>query len=107
MAGHLVEEQRDVEDQRVRSGHPPATNLSDTRRGSRARQESNLRLFLGQARPALHSRTGVARRQPGMTRVSALASYERNPSARNVPISRVRAATSAYIVFMAPNTAPM
>jgi hypothetical protein len=30
-----------------------------------------------------------------------------NPSARSVPISRVRAATSAYIVFMAPSTAPM
>ena len=29
------------------------------------------------------------------------------PSARSVPISRVRDATSPYIVFMAPNTAPM
>ena len=29
------------------------------------------------------------------------------PSARRVPISRVRAATIAYMVFMAPNTAPM
>ncbi len=29
------------------------------------------------------------------------------PSARSVPISRVRADTSAYIVFIAPNTAPM
>ena len=29
------------------------------------------------------------------------------PSARSVPISRVRAATIAYMVFMAPNTAPM
>ncbi len=28
------------------------------------------------------------------------------PSARRVPISRVRAATIAYMVFMAPNTAP-
>ena len=29
------------------------------------------------------------------------------PSARSVPISRVRAATMPYIVFIAPNTAPM
>jgi hypothetical protein len=29
------------------------------------------------------------------------------PSARNVAISRVRAATALYIVFNAPNTAPM
>ena len=29
------------------------------------------------------------------------------PRARRVPISRVRAATMAYIVFMAPKTAPM
>ncbi|PYQ42349.1 MAG: hypothetical protein DMF77_13170 [Acidobacteria bacterium] len=29
-----------------------------------------------------------------------------NPRARRVPISRVRAATIAYIVFMVPNTAP-
>ena len=28
------------------------------------------------------------------------------PSARNVAISRVRAATALYIVFNAPNTAP-
>ncbi len=28
------------------------------------------------------------------------------PSARSVPISRVREATIAYMVFMAPNTAP-
>ena len=30
-----------------------------------------------------------------------------NPSARSVPISRVRYATAAYIVFTAPNTAPI
>ena len=30
----------------------------------------------------------------------------RKPSARSVPISRVRAETIAYIVFIAPNTAP-
>ena len=30
-----------------------------------------------------------------------------NPSARRVPISRVRAATTAYMVFMAPKTAPI
>jgi len=30
-----------------------------------------------------------------------------NPSARRVAISRVRAATALYIVFSAPNTAPM
>ena len=30
-----------------------------------------------------------------------------NPSARSVPISRVRYATAAYIVFMAPNIAPI
>jgi hypothetical protein len=29
-----------------------------------------------------------------------------NPRARRVPISRVRADTIAYMVFMAPNTAP-
>ena len=30
-----------------------------------------------------------------------------NPSARSVPISRVRADTCAYIVFIAPNEAPI
>ena len=30
-----------------------------------------------------------------------------NPSARSVPISRVRYATAAYIVFIAPNIAPI
>ena len=29
------------------------------------------------------------------------------PSARSVPISRVRCDTMAYMVFIAPNTAPM
>ena len=29
-----------------------------------------------------------------------------NPIARSVPISRVRAATMAYMVFIAPKTAP-
>ncbi len=30
-----------------------------------------------------------------------------NPSARSVPISRVRAATMAFMVLTAPNTAPI
>ena len=60
---------------------------------------------------------GSARRQPSRPPTSARNAdsimnelridVREKPSARSVPISRVRAATSAYIVFIAPNTAPM
>ena len=44
---------------------------------------------------------------PTRARTRTGSSAREKPSARRVPISRVRAATIAYIVFMAPNTAPM
>ena len=61
--------------------------------------------------------TGSAARQPTTPPASARNGrfeHERDrmlarekPSARSVPISRVRAETMPYIVFIAPNTAPM
>ena len=61
--------------------------------------------------------TGKARRHPrippAMARITDSTTNENrmlareNPRARRVPISRVRAATIAYMVFTAPNTAPI
>ncbi len=61
--------------------------------------------------------TGRARRQPRAppvrARITDSVTKEKRtlrrekPRARRVPISRVRAATIAYRVFMAPKTAPM
>ncbi len=47
-----------------------------------------------------------ARKTDSVTNENRMLRREK-PRARRVPISRVRAATIAYIVFMAPNTAPM
>ncbi len=48
----------------------------------------------------------TARKVDSITNETRMLMREK-PSARRVPISRVRAATIPYIVFIAPKTAPM
>ena len=62
--------------------------------------------FMGKASRQPMTPPTTARNTDSITNENRIARREK-PSARSVPISRVRAATIAYIVFMAPNTAPM
>ena len=63
-------------------------------------------VLIGSAR-TLPSRPPTSARNADSIMNDARIEARENPSARSVPISRVRAATSAYIVFIAPKIAPM
>ena len=63
--------------------------------------------FIGNGEQAADRAADRAPGSPTRSRTTIRIERREKPSARSVPISRVRDATIAYMVFIAPNTAPM